>query len=28
MKEILATRLDQVLGVKGIYLIDGWVITP
>jgi len=23
MKEILATGLDQVLGVKGIYLVDG-----
>ena len=28
MKEILATRLDQVLGAKEIYLVDDWVITP
>ena len=27
-KEILATGLDQVLGAKGIYLVNGWVITP
>jgi len=28
MKEILAIGLYQVLGTKGIYLVDGWVIIP
>jgi len=26
MMEILAFGFDQVLGVKGIYLVNGWVI--